>query len=295
MNPIKIERSILAAAVAIMLFNPFGMALADTTLSIEAIADTFISSDPTYADRDMSAFGAMQISANLPDPIQGISYSRTVDNVIAYDATAIKTGFDTQYGSGNWHVTNVQVKWYTNFDILGIPAHNPQFNVPAAGSFNISLLNNNSWFDPTAASVLGLSKPDFTWNSVFNSGGTYSTLLDNQQILGTYQYTGGDFNGTNNCSNEVCAPRFWDLGSNISLFSKIEGGEFLTLFGSAADENVTYLVNQLTKPGAHPQLFVSAAAGASVVPIPSAIWLFISACLAIPCISKRNTLGTNIS
>ncbi|QSA95746.1 hypothetical protein [Methylococcus sp. EFPC2] len=250
---------------------------ADATLSIEAVADTFISSDPTYAGRDMSAFGAMQISANLPDPIQGINYPRTLDLLVAYDTAALKSGFDAQYGAGNWHVTDVQVKWYTNFDIPGIPAHNPQFNVPAAGAFNISLLANNTWFDAATAGALGLANPDLSWNSVFGTGGKYGTLLDDLQTLGTFHYTGGSFNGTNNCSNDVCAPRFWDLGDNTRLFDTVTTGGIVSLFGSAADDQVTYLVNQITKPGGHSQLFVSAAAGSTAVPVPAAAWLFLSA------------------
>jgi hypothetical protein len=256
-------------------------ALADTTYNTIAVSDTFLSSDPTYANRDMSPFGAMEISANLPDPIQGINYARTEDAVIAYDTSSIKTQFDAEYGVGNWHVTDVQVEWYSNFDILGIPTHNPQFNVPAAGLFNISLLTDNNWFVEATAGADGLANPDFNWDSVFGAGGAYSNLLNGEQTLGTYSYTGGNFNGTNNCSNNVCDPRFWDLGQNAALFNTVANGGIISLFGSAADNNVTYLINQLTKPGGQPQIYISAAAGAApaAVPIPGAAGLFLSACL----------------
>ncbi|MBD9355296.1 hypothetical protein [Methylomonas albis] len=269
----------LTALIALAGFGQTGMALADTTLNIDAVADTFISSDPDYANRDMSAFGAMQISADLPDYIQGIMSPRTLDLLVAYDTATIKAGFDSQYGAGNWHVTDVQVKWYTNFDILGVPAHNPQFNVPAAGDFNISLLNDNNWFNAATAGPLGLANNDLNWNSVFGAGGKYGTLLNGIQNLTSDSYTGGDFNGTNNCSNDVCAPRFWDLGDNADLLARVADGGVVSLFGTAADANVTYLVNQLTKPGGHPQIFVSAAAGVAAVPTPGGIWLFLSGCL----------------
>ena len=289
MNKIHFKRRAITALSTIVLASRIDLAMSDTTLSTDAVADPFISSDPTYADRDMSAFGAMMISADLPDYIQGITYSRTMDSLVAYDATAIKAGFDGQYGAGNWHVTDVQVKWYSNFDILGIPAHNPQFNVPAAGAFNISLLANNNWFDQTSAGAQGLANPDLNWNSVFGSGGAYGNLLNGMQTLAADTYTGGNYNGTNNCSNDVCDPRFWDLGVNADLFDSVAGGGIVSLFGSAADGNVSYLINQLTKPGGHPQIFVSAAAGASaaVVPVPSAVWLFLSACLSFFGFSRR--------
>ncbi|MGD0960933.1 MAG: hypothetical protein ABSB19_14100 [Methylomonas sp.] len=263
-------------------------ASADVTYSTIAVSDTFLSSDPTYANRDMSAFGAMEISANLPDPLQGIDYPRTLDAVVAYDTSSIKAEFDAEFGAGDWHVTDVQVKWYSNFDILGIPTHNPQFNVPAAGAFNITLLADNSWFTEANAGADGLANPDFTWNSVFTAGGTYSNLLAGAQLLGTYDYLGGNFNGTNNCSNDVCDPRFWDLGQNATLYNTIASGGTVSLFGSAADDNVTYLINQLTKPGGQPQILVSAAAGAAPTPtpLPGPFWLFLSGCLSMLAIAK---------
>ena len=291
MNLTLFKRSAITATITVALIGQTDIVLADTTLSIDSVADTYLNSDPTYANRDLSNFGAMQISANLPDPIQGINYSRTMDSLVAYDTSTIKTGFDTQYGIGNWHVTDVQVKWYTNFDILGVPAHNPQFNIPAAGAFNIALLANNNWFDAATAGSPGLANPGLTWNSVFGAGGAYSNLLNGVQTLGTYAYTGGNYNGTNNCSNDVCAPRFWDLGTNANLFNTVAGGGIVSLFGSAADNNVTYLINQLTKPGGHPQIFISAAAGTApaAVPVPGAAWLFLSACLSMLGVSSRRS------
>lgn len=295
MNLLSLRRAALAASLAVIFAGQTGTASASTTLNIDAVADTFLSSDPDYADRDMSAFGAMQISADLPDYVQGIMYPRTLDLLVAYDTAAIKAGFDSQYGVGNWHVTDVRVKWYTNFDILGVPTHNPQFNVPAAGAFNISLLANNGWFDKQAAGPLGLANNDLNWNSVFGAGGKYANLLDGIQTLGTYSYTGGDFNGTNNCSNDVCAPRFWDLGDSADLLNIVAGGGTVSLFGSAADANVTYLVNQLTKPGGHSQIFVSAEAGPAAVPLPAGVWLFLSGALPLMAGWRSQSAGRDLA
>ena len=289
MNKKHLKRSAIAAAIAGLLASQTVIALADTTLSMDAVSDTFLSSDPNYANSDMSGYGAMMISANLPDPQQGINYARTMDNLVAYDTSSIKSQFDAQYGAGDWHVTDVQVKWYTNFDILGVPANNSQFNVPAAGSFHISLLANNNWFNEASAGATGLANSNLNWNSVFGTNGAYSNLLTGDQVLGTYSYTGGSYNGTTSCNNDACDPRFWDLGQNSNLFSTVASGGIVSLFGSAADNNVTYLINQLTKPGAHPQIFISAASGAapSVVPLPGAAWLFLSAGLSMLGISNR--------
>jgi hypothetical protein len=283
----------IAGTIAVILFGGTTGASADTTLNVSSVADTYLNSDPTFANRDLSNFGDMEISANLPDPVQGVNYARTMDAVVAYDTTAIKAGFDAEYGLGNWHVTDVQVEWYSNYDIIGTPANNTQFNVPAAGAFNISLLADNSWFDPATAGGPGLANTDFNWDSVFTAGGAYNNLLSGEQTLGTYNYTGGSFNGGNNCANVSCDPRFWDLGANTGLFNTIQSGGLVSLFGSAADSNISYLINQRGAAGAQPQIFVSAAAGAAPtsVPIPAAGWLFASLSLPILGFSIRNRKG----
>ncbi|MGD0960934.1 MAG: VPLPA-CTERM sorting domain-containing protein [Methylomonas sp.] len=267
-------------------------AVADTSLQVSSVSDTYLNSDPTWANRDLSNFGDMEISASLPDPAQGVSYARTMDAVVGYDTSSILAGFNAQYGAGEWHVTDVQVEWYSNYDILGVPANNTQFNVPAAGAFNISLLADNNWFNPATAGGPGLANTDFNWDSVFNAGGAYSNLLVGAQTLGAYNYTGGNFNGTNNCANVSCDPRFWDLGANSALFSAIENGGLVSLFGSAADNNVSYIINQRGASGAQPQLIVYASANSPVAaPLPAAVWSFAGAGLALLAVSRRRRQG----
>jgi len=287
MIKISAKRTAMGVAVAVALLSKTGTTVAASTLSTESIADTYLNSDPLLSNRDWSNFGAMQISANLANPEKGMNTPRTMDALMAYDTAAIKSGFDAEFGAGNWHVSDVKVKWYSNYDILGIPAQNPQLNVPAAGLFNISLLTHKQWFDPATAGDKGFANTDLNWDSVFGSGGAYRNLLDGVQVLGTYAYTGGNFNGGNNCANEVCAPRFWDLGDNANLFDIIGNGGMVSLFGSAADSRVSYIVSQRGANGAHPQLFVSAAANVAAVPLPAAIWLFLSGCLSMLGVSNR--------
>ncbi|MGY6274522.1 hypothetical protein [Methylomonas sp. MgM2] len=292
MNDKSGKHSFHATALALALFGPHNIASADTVLSVDSIADTYLNSDPLLSNRDWSNFGAMGISANLANPQKGMNTPRTMDALIAYDTAAIKTRLDAEFGAGNWHVTDVRVKWYSNYDILGVAPQNPQLNVPAAGSFNISLLTHNDWFDPASAGDKGFANTDLNWDSVFGTGGAYGNLLDGAQILGIYSYTGGDFNGGNNCVNEVCAPRFWDLGDNADLFDIIGSGGMVSLFASAADSEVSYIVSQRSANGAHPQLFVSAAAGIAAVPLPTGIWLFISGCLTLLGLSGRHPFAT---
>lgn len=280
------KMTVIAAGIACTLGAPQAFAAA-TTLSTEATADTFLTNDSRYINANMSGYGAMMISAPLQDLVQGISEYRTMETMISYNTASMKSSFDTLYGVGQWQVTDVQVKFYTNFDQIGVPANNNQFNVPAAGDFKLSYFTNDAWFNPATAGATGLSNSNLTWNSVYGSGGTYSGIFAGEEQLGTYSYTGGTFNGTTSCTGEVCAPRFWDLALSSGLVNDIQSGGYVSIHGAAADNNVTYLINQLTKPGAHPAIFITADAIAAPVPEPEAYAMFLAGLGLIGAISRR--------
>ncbi|MGY6274532.1 hypothetical protein [Methylomonas sp. MgM2] len=291
MNTPHIKQSALAAAIGAALMGQSEIAAA-VTLSAEAVSDTFLTSYSLQANSNMSSYGAMMISAPVADPLQGISEVRTMENLVAYNTAAIKSGFDTEFGAGNWHVTDVKLKWYTNFDIEGVPANNNQFNVPHSGYFGISYFSDDSWFNPASAGATGLTNSDLTWNSVYGAGGAYENLFAGQQSAGTFFYPTGTVNGTTDCYSvpDSCAPRFWELSTTSGVIGDILAGDYLSFHGYAADDQVVYLVNQLTKPGAHPQIFISAEAGPAPVPLPSAAWLFLGALMSVLGISKQRGL-----
>ncbi len=248
---------------------PMRSVAAETTLGVEAIADTFLSSDPgtgsggAGASSDNSGYGAMMISADVANPVQGVSYPRTMYAVVAYDMAGIKAGFDAQFGAGQWDVTDVTVRFYSNFSITGVPANNAQFNVPNPGYFNLSWLSNDAWFDPSAAGATGRSRPDFTWNnreSYFN-GATIETVAPDSG----FYWAGGDYNGTTACGGGSFAPTqppcfsaTYSLIKTVNLLNDIKAGGYLSLLGTPADNQVVYLINQLTKPDAHPGIWVTA-------------------------------------
>lgn len=287
-------RSAIAAAIAALALGRADFAFSDTTYSADAIADTFITSYSAQASSDMSSFGAMMISAPVADPQQGISEVRSMESIVAYNTAGIDTQFNALYGVGNWHVTGVQLEYYSNFDTPGTPANNNQFNVPAYGAFTLSLMNNNSWFNPATAGATGLDNGNVSWNSVYGAGGVYNGLFANQTSEGTFNYAaypGGPTNGATSCTGvgTSCDPRFWNLSLSSALLKDIYNGSYISIHGAAADNQVVYLMNQLTKPGAHPQIYISAAEGPAAVPLPAAAWLFLGACLSMLGISKKRS------
>lgn len=281
----------VAAGIACMLGANPAFAAA-TTLSTEAASDTFITNDTRYINSNMSSYGAMMISAPLQDLVQGISQYRTMETLISYNTATLKSGFDAIYGAGQWQVTDVKVQFYTNFDIPGVPANNNQFNVPAVGDFKLSYVANDSWFNPATIGTTGLSNSNLTWNSVYG-GGAYSGLFTGEQALGTYTYTGGTVNGTTDCysSPTNCGMRFWDLSLNSTgLVNDILSGDYVSIHGAAADDKVTYLINQMTKPGAHPAIYITADAVAAV-PEPESYAMLVAGLGIIGAMTRRRQLA----
>jgi len=292
----------LAVATAMYVIAA-SVARAESTLTAEAIADTFITSDPdtgggtgasrANVDSDNSGFGAMMISANVTNPVQGISYPRSMWSFVAFDTAAIKAAFDAQYGANLWHITDVAVKFYSNFSISGVPANNNQFNVPHPGYFTLSWLGNDTWFDPATAGPAGRTQADLTWNN----RGKYldGTVIESVSPPNGFYWAGGDYNGTTACGGGTFAPAappcfssIWHLEQTASLVNDILDGGVISLIGTPADDQVVYLINQLTKPDAYPQILVAAEAGSipratpAPTPVPTATPLPTSTPTPIP-------------
>ena len=81
------SRSAIAVAIVALAQGRANFALADTTYSADATADTFITSYSGQASSDMSSFGAMMISAPVADPQQGISEVRSMESIVGYNTT----------------------------------------------------------------------------------------------------------------------------------------------------------------------------------------------------------------
>jgi hypothetical protein len=187
---------------------------AQTTLSQVVDMNTYVSSgQPT---QNFGTMGAMEIA--VPTAAQ----NRTEESLIQFNTATLQSGFNADYGAGNWAVTAVTLTLYSNFGTAGQQPGNSSFNRIAAGAFELDWLSDNSW-----------SATAITWNNISSVlPGTGNNALDS---LGDFNFLGS---GT--------SPNTWTLALDSNLLSEITSGAPVSIFGQpTAGSTVGYLFNTL--------------------------------------------------
>jgi PEP-CTERM motif len=146
------------------LFTSFSHAA--TTLSTTPTQDTTIATGVSNAFINNNYGGAGAFSVSGTGAGKGAA-----DGVLSFNVASITSGFDTQYGAGNWTINSV---------VLGLvaqpPGSNNLFNSSnVAGTFHVDWVPNDSWVEgtgnPNAPTSTGL-----TWANA--SLGTAESLGD---------------------------------------------------------------------------------------------------------------------
>jgi hypothetical protein len=201
------------SAVTWLLMLPATLVAQTTTNSQVAGANTFVSSgQPTS---NFGTLGAMQIAA--PTTAQ----PRTEETLLLFDTSALRAGFDSDFGAGNWTVTSVYLTFFSNVATAGQQPNNGSFNKIAAGNFELDLLSDNNW-----------SATSITWNTlpgILPGNGNTNTLTP----LGTFFWpASGSPSST------------WALNPDPTLVAAIASGSEITIFGQpTAGSTVGYLFN----------------------------------------------------
>lgn len=218
----------------------------------QPIADAFVTPGATgsLSSSNFGAAGALAIAAgDLP---QG-----QFQTVIKYDLSSELNTLNTQFGASQWTVQSVSLT-------LTASAHpNPIFNPVAAGMFDVSLMQNNSWVEGTGTGGAPTSD-GISFNSLEN---VYIGPSD--QGLGTFSFA-GNTSGANTYS----------LNLSSGLVADIMGGDELSLRLFAADNNISYLFNSRNITGpltAEPTLTVDVA----IIPEPRSIALIAAALVVL--------------
>jgi hypothetical protein len=205
-----------------------------SSFSTNPVADAFVATGPTgnLSADNFGAAGALALAA--PGLPQG-----EFQTVIKFDLSGAVSSFNAQFGVGQWTVQSVKLQ------LTSSPHNNAIFNNIAAGKFNVSLMQNNSWVEGTGTG--GIPTMDgISFNSL------QSTYINNatDQALGTFSFPGGS-SGVNS----------YALGLTSGVVTDLVGGDDLSLRLYAADTSVSYLFSSRNAGGSlEPDLIISAAA-----------------------------------
>ena len=108
--------------------------------SVNPSADAFVAAGPTgnLSNNNYGGAGALSIAA--PNLSQG-----EFQSLLQFNLSSVKSAFDIQFGVGQWSIQSVVLQ------LTSSPHNNVIYNNIAAGQFGISLMQNNSWIEGTAA------------------------------------------------------------------------------------------------------------------------------------------------
>jgi hypothetical protein len=240
MKFLKLLKWAVVAAAGLLAVVGFGQTASFTT---QPFADAFVTpgASGSLSTSNFGAAGSLAIAA--PGLPQG-----EFQSVLKFDLSAAQTSFDAQFGAGQWTIQSVTLQ------LTSSPHNNAIFNNIAAGQFNVSLMQNNSWVEGTGTGGI----PSSDGISFSSLTGTYiNGAMD--QALGTFSFPGGS-SGQNS----------YALTLSSGLLGDITSGGDLSLRLYAADSAVSYLMTSRSGSStARPDILVQVAA----VPEPSSFML----------------------
>jgi hypothetical protein len=227
----------LSVAALLLLFT---LDAGAATFTLNPVADAFVTTGPSgnLSGNNYGGAGALSVAAS------GLSNGE-FQSLLRFDFSGAKAAFDTQYGVGQWSIQSIVLQ------LTAAPPNNAIFNASAAGQFNVSWMQNDSWTEgtgtPAAPTTTGIT---FTTISSFLSAG--------DQALGTFSFAGG----TNGAAS-------YTLTLASGLDADLTAGSLASLRLYAADSVVSYLSDSRSfgTASARPLLTIT------VVPEPGAFSL----------------------
>jgi len=210
----KISPKLFLAALVFAATTFFSFA---QTVTLNPTMTAPVTTGPTgnLSANNYGAAGALAISA------PGLSKG-TFESVLEFNLSSAASTFNSLYGTGLWTVQSVTIQ------LNATPNNNTAFfNTTAAGQFNISLMQNNSW-------TVGSGTPASPSDTGINYNTLQSTYINNatDQALGTFSF-GGNTTGMNTYS----------LTLSSSMIADLMSGSDLSLRMYANDSVVSYLFN----------------------------------------------------
>lgn len=210
------------------------------TFTLNPAADAFVTTGPSGNLSGNNYGGAGALSVAAPVLANG-----EFQSVLSFDLSTAKTSFDTQYGAGQWSIQSVTLS------LTATSPNNPIFNASAAGQFNVSWMQNDSWVEGT-----GTPASPTTTGITFSSLPSFVSAGD--ESLGTFSFVGGTSGNAT-----------YTLNLTPGFDADATAGNLVGLRLSAADTAVSYLFDSRSfgTTSARPLLSIVA------VPEPAAISL----------------------
>jgi hypothetical protein len=220
---------VVVAGIAVAAMSVFSAAASQVI--VNPAIDAFVTSgtNNTLVADNFGGAGALGVAAS------GLGNGE-FQTVMQFNLAGAKSSFDTQFGTGQWAIQSVTLQ------LTSTPPNNPIFNPTAAGSFNVSLMLNNSWTEGT-----GTPAAPTTTGITFNSLPGFTSGSD--EALGTFSFNGS----TSGAST-------YTLTLSSDLTSDIINGSTASLRLFANDSVVSYLFNSRSGGSgtAHPELIINA-------------------------------------
>ena len=212
------------------------------TFNTTATADAFVTTGVTgnLSGNNFGGGGALGLAAGAL-PLGGFQ------SVLLFDLAAAHNSFDAQFGVGGWTLQSVALQ------LTASTHNNAIYNNIAAGQFNASWMQNDSWVEGTGTA--GLPTTDgISFNSlqgVYMNGSA-------DQALGTFSF-GGTSSGANS----------YMLSMTSGVAGDILAGNSLSIRLFAADSLVSYLFSSRANSSTanRPTLIITA------VPEPTSLTL----------------------
>lgn len=223
---------------AVFVLVVFGVASSQHTFAAvntsTSVADAFVAA--SNPNNNYGGAGGLAVAAvGLPNG--------DFESLLRFDTAAAKAQFDTAFGAGQWHVTNVVLR------LTATSPNNPIFNTQAAGQFSVNWAQNDSWVEgtgsPNMASMVGLTYATFP-----------SFLSSSDQALGSFAFDGST-SGANN----------YALTVTTGVQNDIQAGGLLGLHVEPADSSISYVFHARNFGAAsdRPMLSITAVSG----PVPA--------------------------
>src|SRR5258706_957678 len=188
-------------------------ALCGASFSLNPVSDAFVTTGPANDLSGNNYGGAGALSVAAPGSGKG-----EFKSVLQFDLSAARNSFDASFGAGQWNLQSVSLR------LSAASPLNAIFNASAAGQFNITWVQNDSWLEGTGTPA-GPGNTGITFTSLQNS-----FISGSDQSVGTFSYggaTGGNVS--------------YSLTLASSLVSDVQNGGLISLRLSAANTTVSYL------------------------------------------------------